>query len=132
MKKVHRVIKFNKNIKSDFEKKIDLMNNAVFGKTMENVRKHRGNKLVTTERIKNYLVSERSFSTTEFLTDNLLAIEIKKTKILMNKPVYKWLSIVELSKILMLEFWYEYVKPKYDEEAKLSYMDTDSFIVYIK
>ena len=50
----------------------------------------------------------------------------------MNKPVYKGLSIVELSKLLMLEFWYDYVKPEYDEEAKLCHMDTDSLIVYIK
>ena len=49
----------------------------------------------------------------------------------MNKPVYLRLSILELSKILMYEFWYDYVKPKYDEKAKLCYMDTDSFIVYI-
>ena len=50
----------------------------------------------------------------------------------MNKPVYLGLSVLELSKILMYEFWYDYVKPKYDEKAKLCYMDTDSFIVYIK
>ena len=50
----------------------------------------------------------------------------------MNKPVCLGLSILELSKMLMYEFWYDYVKPKYDEKAKLCYMDTDSFIVYIK
>ena len=50
----------------------------------------------------------------------------------MNKPVYLGLSVLELSKILMYEFWYDYVKPKYDEKTKLCYMDTDSFIVYIK
>ena len=50
----------------------------------------------------------------------------------MNKPVYLGLSILELSKVLMYEFWYDYVKPKYGEKAKLCYMDTDSFIVYIK
>ena len=57
---------------------------------------------------------------------------MKKTEILMNKPVYLGLSILELSKILMYEFWYDYVKPKYGEKAKLCYMDTNSFIVYIK
>ena len=108
------------------------MNNAVFGKTMENVRKHRDIKLVTTERRRNYLVSEPNYHTTKFFTENLLAIEMKKTEILMNKPVYLGLSILELSKILMYEFWYDYVKPKYGEKAKLCYMDTDSFIVYIK
>ena len=62
----------------------------------------------------------------------MLAIEMKKTEILMNKPVYLGLSILALSKILMYEFWYDYVKLKYGEKAKLCYMDTDSFIVYIK
>ena len=57
---------------------------------------------------------------------------MRKTGILVNKPVYLALSILELSKTLMYEFWYDYVKPKYDEKAKLCYMDTDSFIVYIK
>ena len=57
---------------------------------------------------------------------------MKKMQIRMNKPVYLGLSILALSKILMYEFWYDYVKPKYDEKAKLCYMDTDSFIVYIK
>ena len=108
------------------------MNNADFGKTIENVRKHRNIKLVTTERRRNYLVSEPNFHTTKFFTENLLAIKMKKTEILMNKPVHLGLSILELSKILMYEFWYDYVKPKYGEKAKLCYMDTDSFIVYIK
>ena len=69
------------------------MNNAVFGKTMENVRKHRNNKLVTTERRRNYLVSEPNYHTAKFLTENLLAIEMRKTQIIMNKPVYLGLSI---------------------------------------
>ena len=57
---------------------------------------------------------------------------MKKTEILMVKPVYLGLSVLELSKILMCEFWYDYVKTKYGEKAKLCYMDTDNFIVYIK
>ena len=69
-----------------------LMNNAVFGKTMENVRKHRDIKLVTTERRRNYLVSEPNYHTTKFFTEYLLAIEIRKTKILMDKPVSLGLS----------------------------------------
>ena len=122
-----------KKTKNDFEKDFfKLMNNAVFGKTMENVRKHRDIKLVTTERRRNYLVSEPNYHTTKFFTENLLAIEMKKTEILMNKPVYLGLSILELSKILMYEFWYDYVKPKYGEKSKLCYMDTDILIVHIK
>ena len=57
---------------------------------------------------------------------------MKKTEILMNKPVCLRLSILELSKILMYDFWYNYVEPKYVEKTKLCYMDTDSFIVYMK
>ena len=122
-----------KKAKNDFETDfLKLINNAVFGKTMENVRKHRDIKLVTTERRRNYLVSEPNYQTKKFFTENLLAIEMKKTEILINKPVCLELSILELSKILMYEFWYDYVKPKYGEKAKLCYMDTDSFIVYIK
>ena len=81
-----------------------LMNNTVLGKLMENLRKHRDLKLVTIERRRNLLVSETNFHTTKFFTENLLATEIRKTEILMNKPVYLGLSILELSKILMYEF----------------------------
>ena len=101
------------------------MNNAVFEKTIENMRRPRDIKLVVTERRRNYLVPEPNFHTTKFFTQNLLAIEIKKIEILMNKCVYLGLSILQLSKILMYEFWYDYVKPKYGEKAKLCYMDTD-------
>ena len=96
---------------------------------MENVRKHRDIKLITTERRRNYLVSEPNYHTTKLFKEHLLAIEMKKTEILMNKLVYLRLSVLELSKTLMYELWYDYVKPKYDEKAKLCYMDTDSFIV---
>ena len=83
------------------------MNNAVFGKAMENVRKHRDIKLVTTEKRRNYLVSERNYHTTKFSPENVLAIEMRKTQILMNKPVYLGLSILDLSKTVMYEFWYD-------------------------
>ena len=77
------------------------MNNAFFGKTMENLRKHRNIKLVTTERRRNYLVSEPNYHTTKFFTENLLAIEMRKTLILMNKPVYLGLSILDRSENLL-------------------------------
>ena len=63
---------------------------------------------------------------------NFLAIEMKKTKVKMNKPKYLHFSILEVSKTLMYEFWYDYMKPKYGEKAKLCYTDTDSCITYIK
>ena len=115
-------------LKKDFFKS---RNNAVFGKTMENVRKHRDIKLVTTERRRDYLVSEPNYQTTKFFTEHLLAIDTKKTEILMDKPVYLGPPIIlQLSKMLMFEFWYNYLKRKYDEKAKLFHMDTESFIVY--
>ena len=87
------------------------MNNAIFGKFIENLRKHRDIKLVTTGRRRNNLVLEPNYHTTKFFTGYLLAIQMKKTQILMNKPVYLGLSIQELSEILLYEFWYDYVKP---------------------
>ena len=85
---------------------------------MENVRKHRNIKLVTTERRRNYLVSELHYHTTKFFTENLLAIEMIKTQILNNKAVYLGVSILNISKSPLYEFWYDYVKPKYGENAK--------------
>ena len=123
--------KLRQKAKDNFEKYFfKFMNNVVFEKTMENVRKHRNIKHVTTERRRNYLVSEPNYHTTKFFTENLLAIEMRKTQILMNKPVYLGLSILDLSKTVMYEFWYDYVTPKYLENAKLCYMDTDSLIVH--
>ena len=57
---------------------------------------------------------------------------MKKTKVKMNKPIYLGLSILEISKILMYEFWYDYMKPKYNDNVRLCYMDTDSFVIHIK
>ena len=107
------------------------MNSAVFKKAMENVIIHRDIKLVTADTRKNYLVSEPNYHTTKFFSVNLLAIKIKNNLTYMNKPVYLGLPILESSKIVMYEFWYDYVKPKYHEKAKLCYMNTESFIVYI-
>ena len=91
------------------------MNNSVSGETMENVRKHRDIKLVTTEKRRNYLVSEPNYHSTKFFSENLLAIEMTKTQMFMNKPVYLSLSILDLSKKAMYEFLYDYIKPKYKE-----------------
>ena len=96
------------------------------------MRKQRDIKLVTTERRGNYLVSEPNYHTTKFFRENLLELEVKIAEVLMNKPVCLGLWKLELSKMLIYEFWCDYVKPKYHEKAKLCYMDTDSFILYIK
>ena len=98
---------------------------------MENVRKHRDIKLVTTDEKRNKLVSEPNYHTTKRFSENLLAIEMKKTKVKMNKPVYLGMSILDMSKTLMYKFWYEYTKPKYGDRAKLCYTGTDSIIAYI-
>ena len=108
------------------------MNNSVFAKTMENVRKHRYIKLATTDKRRNQSVSEPNYYTSKYFSENLMAIEIKKTKVKMNKPVYLAMSILDISKTLMYEFWYDYIKPKYGDRAKLCYTDTHSFIIYIK
>ena len=121
-----------KKAKKNFEKEFfKLMNNTFFGNSMENVRKHRNIKLVTAERRKNYVVSEPNYHTMKFFTESLLAIEMKKTKTLMNKPVYLGLSVLDLSKTVMWEFWYDYVKPKYGANTKLCYMDRGSFIIHV-
>ena len=94
------------------------LDDTVFRKTMGIVRKHRDIDLVTREKTRNYLVSKPNYYTSKFFTEHLLATEMKKAQILMNKTVYLALSVLELSKILMCEFWYDYVKPKYSEKAK--------------
>ena len=97
--------KLRTEAKNDFEKDFfKLMTNSVFGKTMENVRNHRDIKLVTTNERRNKLVSEPNYHTTKYFSENLLAIEIRKTKILMNKPVYLGQAILDISKTLMYEF----------------------------
>ena len=149
LKKVNRITEFNqeawlkpyidmntelrKVASNDFEKDFyKLMNNAVFGKTMENVRKHRDIKLVTTNKKRSKLVSEPNYHTMHCISENLSIIEINKTRVKMNKPIYLGLSILDISKILMYEFWYDYMKPKYDNDVKLCYMDTDIFVMNIK
>ena len=108
------------------------MNNAVFGKTMKNIRKHRNIKLVTTHKRRNKLVSETNYHTINYILEDLSIIEMNKIKVKMNKPIYLGLSILEISKLSMYEFWYDYMKPKYGDNIKLCYMDTDSFIMNIK
>ena len=149
LKKTHKIIEFNQNAwlkpyidmntelrklaKDDFEKDLfKLMNNAVFGKTMENIRKHRDITLVTTDKKRNKLVSEPNYHTMNYISEDLSIIEMNKTKVKMSKPIYLGLSILDISKILMYEFWYDYMKPKYNDNVKLCYMDTDSFIMNIK
>ena len=120
-----------KAAKNDFEKDLfKMMNNSVFG--MENIRKHKDIKLVTTNKKRSKLVSEPNYHTINLISEDLSIIEMKKTNVKMNKPIYVGLSILEISKILMYKFWYDYTKPKYGNDVKLCYMDMDSFIMNIK
>ena len=117
-----------KEAKNDFGKDfLKLMNNSVFQKTMENVRKHRDIKLITTEKRRLKLVSEPNHHTTKHFSENLIAIEMKRTKVKMNKPIYLGASILDISKTLMCKFWYDYHKPKYNDKLKLCFISLFSY-----
>ena len=147
--KVHRVIEFRqeawlkpyidintklrKHAKNDFEKDFfKLMNNSVFGKTMENVRNHRDIKLVTSDKRRNILASEPNYHSSKCISKDLMIMEMKKVEAKMNKPIYLGQAILDISKTFIYEFWYDYIKPKYGDKEKLCYMDTDSFVMHIK
>ena len=108
------------------------MNNSVFGKTMENVRNHRDIKLVTSEKRRSIYASEPNYHSTKYISEDLLVMEMRKVEVKMNKPIYLGQEILDISKTLMYEFWYDYIKPKYKEKARLCYIDTDSFVINIK
>ena len=99
---------------------------------MENVRKHRDIKFVSTDSERKKLVSEPNYHNGKQFSENLMAIEMKKTKFHMNKPVYVGQAVLDISKTLMYEFWYDCIIPKYGDKVKLCYMDTDSFIFHVK
>ena len=125
--------KLRKEVKNDFEKDFfKLMNDVVFEKTFENVRKHGDIKLATTDKRRNELASEPNYHTPKHFTENLIAIEMKKAKVKTNNPVYLGMSILAISKTSTYEFWYNYIKPKYKDKTKLRYMGTGSFIIHIK
>ena len=149
LKKVHKVLEFkqrawmkpyiDKNTKLRSESKNDyekdffkLMNNSVYGKTMENVRKHRDIKFVSTDSERKKLVSEPNYHNCKQFSESLMAIEMKKTEIHMNKPVYVGQAVLDICKTLTYEFWYDCIIPKYGDKVKLCYMDTDSFIFHVK
>ena len=103
-----------------------------FGKTMENVRNHRDITIVTSDKRRSILASEPNYHSTKYISKDLIIMEMRKTEVKMNKPIYLGQAILDISKTLMYEFWYDYIKPKYEEKARLCYMDTDSFVMYIK
>ena len=150
LKKIHRGIKFNESewmkpyiemntnlrtkAKNNFEKDFfKLMNNSVFGKTMENIRNRVNVKLVNTqERLRKLVAKPNLKSPPKIFSENLVSVHLKKTSLLMNKPVYLGMCILDLSKTIMYDFHYNYIKPKYGDKAKLLFTDTDSLMYEIE
>ena len=149
LERIHRCIEFKQSAwmkeyidfntrlrtaaKNDFEKDFyKLMNNSVFGKTMENIRKHRNIKLVNDEEeyLKN--VMKPNFKSGTLLGPDPMGCEMGKLRVVMNEPVYLGQVILDLNKTIMYEFHYDYMIPKYGDRLKLCYMDTDSLIYSIK
>ena len=147
--KIHRGITFkesawlkpyidlNTNLRAkatnDFEKDFfKLMNNSVFGKTMENIRNRVDIRLVTRESQAKKLTCKPNYQHHTIFCENLTAVHMKKVKLYFNKPVYLGMSILDLSKTLMYDFHYNYIKPKYGENANLLFTDTDSLAYEIQ
>ena len=122
-----------KNAKNEFEKGFyKLKINYIYGKTVQNNRNHRDIILVTTEAKRNKLASEPNYHLTKYISKDLLIMEMKKTEVKLNKPIYLGQAVLDISKTLMFEFWYDYLKPMYGDKIRLCYTDTDSFIMHIK
>ena len=149
LKKIHRGIKFlesewmkpyiemNTNLrtkaKNNFEKDFfKLMNNSVFGKTMENIRNRVNVKLVNTQEKFKKLSAKPNYKGCKIFSENLISVHMKKTSLTMNKPVYLGMCILDLSKTIMYDFHYNYIKPKYGAKSKLLFTDTDSFMYEIE
>ena len=147
--KIHRGITFeesawlkpyidlNTNLRAkatnDFEKDFfKLMNNSVFGKTMENIRNRVDIRLVTRESQAKKLTCKPNYQHHTIFCENLTAVHMKKVSLKFNKPVYLGMSILDLSKTLMYDFHYNYIKPKYNANAKLLFTDTDSLAYEIQ
>ena len=121
--------KANNNFEKDFFK---LMNNSVFGKTMENIRNRVDIKLVNDRDKAKTLVAKPNFKHLNIFCEDLVAIHMKKTSLTFYKPVYLGMCILDLSKTIMYEFHYKYIKPKYEDKAKLLFTDTDSLMYEMK
>ena len=149
LKKIHRAIKFEqkeilkpyiefntekrKNARNDFEKDIfKLLNNAVFGKTMEDKRKHLDFEIVSDERRFMKCVNNPSFKHSHIINENLVGVEKQKPKLKLDKPIFIGMSILDLSKQHMYKFYYDVMKPKYGDNIRMVYTDTDSFVFHTK
>ena len=117
---------------NDFEKEYyKLLNYSFYGKTMENVRKHRDIRLVNNEKRRSEIASEPNYNGTKHISEDFLIMELKKRHVYMNKPLYLGQAILYHRKMLMYEFWYDYLQPKYNDKIELCYTDTDSLVIYV-
>ena len=149
LKKVHRAISFKqanflkpfiefntekrKNANNDFEADLfKLMNNSVYGKTMENVRKHGDFEIVNTPERFQKLVNKPLFKHRHIINEDLVIVEKDKHTVELNKPIYMGMSILDYSKIHMYSFYYDVLKPKYQDNIKLVYTDTDSYVIKVE
>ena len=122
-----------KNARNDFEKDIfKLLNNAVFGKTMEDKRKHLDFEIVSDEKRLMKCVNNPSFKHSHIINENLVGVEKQKPKLKLDKPIFIGMSILDLSKQHMYKFYYDVMKPKYGENIRMVYTDTDSFVFHTK
>ena len=123
--------KLRAEAKNNFEKDFfKLMNNSVFGKTMENIRNRVNVKLVNNEEKARNLIAKPNYRSCKIFSENLISVQ--KTSLVMNKPVYLGACILDLSKTIMYDFHYNYIKPMYKDKAKLLFTDTDSLMYEIE
>ena len=115
--------------KKDFFK---LMNNSAFGKMMENVRNRVDIRLKTSAEQYERMLRLTNYKSTTIFSENLAAVHMLKTEVKMDKPIYLGAAILDLSKVLMYGFWYDYVKPTWGENARLIMTDTDSLLMEIE
>ena len=108
------------------------MNNSVFGKTIENIRKRQNVILVDDRKLANKLSSKPNFERLTIFDENLVAVHMKKTEVYFNKPIYVGQAILDISKPLMFDFHYNYIRKKYDNKAQLLFTDTDSLMYLIQ
>lgn len=128
---INKNTELRKKAKSSFEKDFfKLMNNACFGKTMENPHKRKDVRLVTTPQQAIKLTSKPQYLGYKEFHDSLYGVTMKTTRVTLDKPMFIGMAVLDLSKLLMFEFYYDYFKPKYPE-AKLLYTDTDSLIINV-
>ena len=149
IKEIHTIIEFDQEpwlkpyidfntmkraqAKTEFEKSFyKILNNSVFGKLMEQQRRHLDVTLTSQEKVLNKLAAKPTFKECRIFNDSLVGVHCKRSKILISKPVYAGQTVLDISKVLMYSMWYCYVKRKYGTQCQLLCTDTDSFLFYVE